>query len=74
MKKLQFWMNVVWVVTTLMAILYFLVDYRSFKHDVEREYIQAVKDNTDALNKNTDSWMKQAELNGKIIQYITHEN
>ena len=74
MKKLQFWMNVVWVATTIIAILYFLVDYRSFKHDVEREYIKAVKNNTEALNKNTDAWMKQAELNGKIIQYITHEN
>lgn len=71
MKKygIQFWMNVVWVFCTTIAILYFLVDYRIFKSDMDK----TVTENTQALDKNTDAWMKQAELNGKIIQYISSD-
>jgi len=71
MKKygIQFWMNVVWVIGTTLAILYFLVDYRIFKSDMDK----TVTENTQALDKNTDAWMKQAELNGKIIQYISSD-
>ena len=72
MKKygIQFWMNVVWVFCTIIAIIYFLVDYRIFKEGMEG----TVQKNTKALEKNTDAWMKQAELNGKLIYYLENDN
>jgi hypothetical protein len=48
------------VVTTTIAILYFLVDYRIFKSEMDK----TVTENTEALEKNTDAWMKQG--NGQV--------